>query len=285
MASTPKMMSSRLMTMKFMQRSAAKEPSTPSNPPPSKRVRLSNGTSSTPATPAPSEQAVVQAALAAEEKKREEALDRAAAKAGETKWVLSFQEPDRSTRGEGLEVREVGFGGIDLLESDEEEESGQGGARMRFGGGVKRKAQKIVKEEESDAESGEASESDSEDSGEDEEDLDSDDPTAELIRETKRDVYAKEREARRVSKESKKERESMRRRSGVDEDMDVSKLSSLSGGGTPKSAVKGKSDMACFACGEKGHMKAQCPNNQGQGRAFSRGGGSRRGRGGLSGRR
>ncbi|CRG87469.1 hypothetical protein PISL3812_04487 [Talaromyces islandicus] len=89
-AKPAKGMSSRLLTMKFMQRSAAAaaqaavddDPQTPSP----KRPRLSAPNS--PANNADLQ--AVNAALAAEERKRAEAVARQAAEAGESEWVLDF---------------------------------------------------------------------------------------------------------------------------------------------------------------------------------------------------
>src|ERR1700722_8041877 len=91
-----------------MQRSAAKPtntPSTPSTPagPPSKRQRLSTG-SSFPTTTS-SDYEAVRAALAAEELKRAQAIERQAAEAGETRWGLSFRDPEEG--GERMRVGKV----------------------------------------------------------------------------------------------------------------------------------------------------------------------------------
>lgn len=121
-----------------MQRSATKKPSEPSTPdgPPSKRVRLSNGRSA-PGTPAtPSDQEVLQAALAAEEKKREDALQKAAEQAGETKWVLSFKDPQDDARQPMMQVVRAGFAAIDAEDDDSDDEVRP--ARLQFGGGVKK---------------------------------------------------------------------------------------------------------------------------------------------------
>ncbi|TKA72620.1 hypothetical protein B0A49_02669 [Cryomyces minteri] len=108
-----KIMSSRLLTMKFMQRAAASpgtaSPSTPDGRP-TKRQRMSNG--STPTTPSSDLQAM-QAAMAAEELKRTAALERAAADAGESKWVLSFQDPEDSIPKNALNVISAGFSMLD----------------------------------------------------------------------------------------------------------------------------------------------------------------------------
>jgi hypothetical protein len=123
-----------------MQRSAAKStassPSTP-NGPPSKRVRLSSG-GSAPGTPGTPDHEILQTALAAEEKKRQEALDKASQHTGETKWVLSFKDPLDGKRDDSLQVRHTGFAEIDAQGSSEEDEEEVRPIRKQFGGGVKR---------------------------------------------------------------------------------------------------------------------------------------------------
>ncbi|KOC07546.1 hypothetical protein AFCA_004227 [Aspergillus flavus] len=95
-----KTMSSRLLTMKFMQRAAAtaaaKETSQPpstegSNTPTPKRQRFAPGEQSqSPAATPSKDLEAISAALAAEEEKRREAIARQAAESGETEWVLDF---------------------------------------------------------------------------------------------------------------------------------------------------------------------------------------------------
>ncbi|OQD68453.1 hypothetical protein PENDEC_c035G06571 [Penicillium decumbens] len=96
-AKPEKTMSSRLLTMKFMQRAAAtaavRESLSGSDdkPPTPKRARLSTEAESpgTPETPQ-AELDAINAALKAEDEKRREALSRQAAEAGETEWVLDI---------------------------------------------------------------------------------------------------------------------------------------------------------------------------------------------------
>jgi hypothetical protein len=269
-----------------MQRSAGKnatsEPSTP-NGPPSKRVRLSNGTSApgTPATPS------VIVPQSAEGKRREEALARAAERSGETKWVLSFQDPRHANRAPAMQVRQAGFAVIDA-EDDSEDEEEQKPVRMQFGGGVKKKQavgwesfswnvskctdqnQKTVTPAQK--EDWSESESDSSD------DFSSDDPTAALIRETKHEVAAKERDARKAKKS--KAETPKRYNARVDEDTLLGGLSSLSGGGRAGgSGARNNSDVECFQCGQKGHFRGECPNAPrgfaGRGRGGGRGHGRR----------
>lgn len=95
-----------------MQRAAASTPaSSPQTPevPSSKRQKLSSTSSST-FTPL-SELEVIQRALKVEEDKRLGAVDKLAAEAGETKWVLSVA--DRVKEGKGLLVLNTGYSEID----------------------------------------------------------------------------------------------------------------------------------------------------------------------------
>lgn len=111
-----KTMSSRLLTMKFMQRSAASPASSPSTPsePPSKRQRLSNGSHvSTPSSTPRSDVQAVEEALAAEEQRRTEALEREAADRGETKWYFSFKEQQTTVQESPLRIVSAGFSMLD----------------------------------------------------------------------------------------------------------------------------------------------------------------------------
>ncbi|EQL28391.1 hypothetical protein BDFG_08876 [Blastomyces dermatitidis ATCC 26199] len=162
---SPKTMSSRLLTMKFMQRAAAAAasststntnthtPSTPSTsqlqqqqsydtlktPTPSpKRQKNSSHSKSTPSTPATgnADLEAISAAIRAEEEKRAAAIARQAAEAGEEEWVIeyppgTFPEPHPQTAMDGGSV--YGFGDV----GDEEVMGG----RQSFGG-FKRKGRK-----------------------------------------------------------------------------------------------------------------------------------------------
>lgn len=289
-------MSSRLMTMKvrskiedmvkhvltcrqFMQRSAAKStassPSTP-NGPPSKKSRLSNGGSA----PNNHDHEILQTALAAEEKKQQEALDKAAQYTGETKWVLSIKDPLEGKRSGSMDVRQAGFAEIDAENTSEEEEEEVRPTRMKFGGGIKKKADVRIrhyrqcagltmhqtsvpfeKTEESDGEIESSSD-----------ELDSDDPTAELIRETKREVAAERREARKSHAHTSHDspRGPTRPRN---EDMYVGNLSSISGGS--RSGGRDMNNVECYQCGQKGHMATSCPKKSGPRGSAGRGRGRR----------
>jgi hypothetical protein len=115
----PKTMSSKLLTMKFMQRAAASSPiptpSTPDQPPP-KRQRIGDSTPPSLDPGSIADQRAVQAALAAEEAKRQIALERQAADAGDTRWVLTFKPDPKAPHIQGkaaIRVVETGFAAID----------------------------------------------------------------------------------------------------------------------------------------------------------------------------
>ena len=118
-AKAPKTMSSKLLTMKFMQRAAASSPitttSTPDQPSP-KRQRIGDSSPAILDVDSLADQRAVQAALAAEEAKRQIALEKQAADAGDTRWVLTFK-PDfkaRHIKGKAaIRVVETGFAAID----------------------------------------------------------------------------------------------------------------------------------------------------------------------------
>lgn len=118
-AKTPKTMSSKLLTMKFMQRAAASAPiSTPSTPdqPSPKRQRVGGSSPTRLDVDSLADQYAVQAALAAEEAKRQIALERQAADAGDTRWVLTFKPDLKAPHIQAkaaIRVVETGFAAID----------------------------------------------------------------------------------------------------------------------------------------------------------------------------
>jgi hypothetical protein len=119
--SAPKAMSSRLLTMKFMQRAAA-SPTSPSPVIPDERPqkrRKKDADSSTVAfdVNALSNNLAVQKALGEEEAVRQAALDRQAAEAGDTRWVLNFEDEKRpaNTYTATLQVVPTGFANLDRL--------------------------------------------------------------------------------------------------------------------------------------------------------------------------
>ncbi|KAK4123329.1 hypothetical protein N657DRAFT_646099 [Parathielavia appendiculata] len=137
--STPKTMSSRLMTMKFMQRAAASQvvntpkstsPATPQSDDGSAKRRKVSHTSSaasgSPATPL-YDQKAIQAALKEEEKKRQAAIEKRAAELGDSHWELPSAASLRKRAARpALSVVQVGFAQIDYASASAREDGGGG---------------------------------------------------------------------------------------------------------------------------------------------------------------
>lgn len=113
-----------------MQRTAPSPASSPRTPqePASKRQRMSNGSHmSTPASTPNSEAQRLEDALASEECKRVEAIEREGAGRGETKWHLSFQKPPVAQSESPLRIVSAGYSALDVVgkarssEDDDEE--------------------------------------------------------------------------------------------------------------------------------------------------------------------
>lgn len=137
---TPKSMSNRLMTMKFMQRGVASAGSSPATTPQTdnegsaKRRKTSHKSTPVESKPLYDEKAV-QAALEEEEKKREAAIERRAAELGDEHWVLRDEQlSSRNTKHRGaLNIVQVGFAQIDsgALSGDDDRVTGLKG-RLQF---------------------------------------------------------------------------------------------------------------------------------------------------------
>ncbi|KAH0292556.1 hypothetical protein M436DRAFT_49216 [Aureobasidium namibiae CBS 147.97] len=254
-----KNMSSRLLNMKFMQRASASTPTTPTTPDgtrPSKRVK-------TEAAITPDARAFQEAA-AAEEAKKNAFIERAAAEAGETKWVLSLTDDKTASAAPALRIVEAGYGAIDsgapIPESDDEEEeeqsAGMAGRRSfgKFNKAVERQHNPHLSSSESEHDSDASSDSDSED----DEDLDE----AELLLKAERKEAAArlraERKTQRRAEEAKTKQMAERRRS---RDINLNKV-----GGISNAAIRSKqsnvANMACHICGQKGHLQKDCPDKK-----------------------
>ncbi|KAK7923082.1 hypothetical protein PG985_007153 [Apiospora marii] len=130
----PKAMSSRLLTMKFMQRAAASTPTTPTASPKNeeqsaKRRKVSHESTADAPVDLMVNQQAVQAAIDEGERKREEAIVKHAAELGDARWVLDV--PDSSFNSlyrvkKPLNVVQVGYAHIDSPDVTENDEDSLG---------------------------------------------------------------------------------------------------------------------------------------------------------------
>ncbi|KAK0122008.1 hypothetical protein ONS95_010273 [Cadophora gregata] len=261
--SAPKAMSSRLLTMKFMQRAA--HSSSPSAAPPSpdepspKRRRIdlsSTGTPSKVNVDALADRKAIQAALASEEAKRQSALEKQAAEAGDTRWVLSFEDQQHSAPSPTLALRviQTGFANLDTSPSqfritdDESDDHTSMVGRRSFG-----RFNKVL-EKQQDISMEDSSETDDEDdeSKSSGSDSDSHDPTGALIKASRQEAANRARAERKAKKRAAKaeaEELAKKRRKDV---VNLNGLTSLSGKSAPV--------PACYNCGGP-HYKKDCRAN------------------------
>ncbi|KAK6509816.1 hypothetical protein TWF481_004545 [Arthrobotrys musiformis] len=251
-----KPVSSRLLNMKFMQKPHSSTSSTPSSKhqSPSSSAPSKSKPSSSSTTPKNSvSRSAILAAQALESSRREAAINSSAVGASE-RWFLSLPASERANEirggGEmvnGVRVYTAGhtLWGHDDDSSDEEEVPPPAPARRYFGG---RAPPVVEKKSTEDTDSDDAPDSDDETSASE----------AEVLRRV---------ESKRAAKALKKEKEA---------DKTLRNLKQIGG----RAKTTGSSDMECFACGEKGHRKSDCPNlgsRDGKGRPAKAG----RGNGGV----
>lgn len=123
---TPKAMSSRLLTMKFMQRAAASSPTTPASPEQQRSAKRQKQSADDAQTEVDVDvnslvdKRAIQAAISEEERIREAALDRAAEQAGDERWYLDYEARDHIAPTEQpLQITYVGWAYIDRIQSGE----------------------------------------------------------------------------------------------------------------------------------------------------------------------
>ncbi|KEZ42922.1 hypothetical protein SAPIO_CDS5365 [Scedosporium apiospermum] len=255
--------SSRLLSMKFMQRGAATAESLPSPSPQessSKRRKLSHHKSagSTP-TPASADtdlfsHAKIQAAVEELEAKRRAAVERRAAELSDSHWVLDIPVAKGGAARDGakekppLSVVYVGYGEIDRAGSDSDGDGTQDDVRAgrRITGNYKRKEDK---EAEEDSGSGSSdSDGDSDEEGE---------------------VSSSSNRGSKKSQSSKKKRDKAEKKKKKKE-VKLSRLTSISSGGGSGGISQGgggggafnRQPMKCFACSGVGHKSSDCPKNK-----------------------
>ncbi|KAK3368107.1 hypothetical protein B0H63DRAFT_487699 [Podospora didyma] len=281
-----KTMSSRLMTMKFMQRGAAaaataSSPATPNTDDEAgatkRRKTTYTSAPNTPVVPLYDTKAV-QAALEEEDKKRKAAIEKRAAELGDSHWVLTgVGTVPKSGPRQLLNVVQVGFAQIDYPttpgDSAEEEASSHeavnggwsaGGRFRRFN--MKKPKASEAKKSNTDSEGSEAS--DSEDESSDEEEYNgtpSQQSDRGRNRNSERGIPSNKRSFSSVSGARREERKKPQELAGKrrKKDVNLNQLTSISAAGTQaKTAFQQRSasgGMACYGCGKPGHKASECP--------------------------
>jgi len=272
----PKAMSSRLLTMKFMQRAANSSPthpapSTPEEPSPKRQKRSRDSSPLTNKANSLGDRAAVAAALASEETKRQAALERQAAEADDTRWVLSFENPNNSTVAPPLTLRiiEAGFAHLDASPSqqryqeEEPEDKPVLVGRRSFG-----KFNRLLEKQQSstsDLSSDSEFDKDEDDEPSEDSEDDSDDPTQQLIASARKEAGDRARAERKAMKRKAQEElgdaAKKRRKSQINlnDEVSLNQLTSLSGKPDPPRKVP--PGTTCFNCGGP-HFKRDCPNQK-----------------------
>ncbi|KAI1117934.1 hypothetical protein F5Y14DRAFT_290757 [Nemania sp. NC0429] len=272
-SSTPKTMSSRLLTMKFMQRAAAASPSstssTPSTPLPDDRVNKrrkvthSAAPQQQPNVETLVNQAAIQAAIAEEEKKVERALVKRAEELGDARWVLDISEQAKGRKAQApLNVIQVGFAQIDSSDAvgnesglpDIPHESVP--ALRRYNMDKKKTTQK-KEDTSSEVSSDSESESDSDASSSEEtpgrQSFGSNSRSASTTQSTSR---KSPRDRKSIEKLKAMQFAEKRRKKEVKLNNPKGGITSISAGGGP--SPKPPANLACFRCGQPGHKVIDC---------------------------
>lgn len=279
--SVPKAMSSRLLTMKFMQRAAASptspSPSTPEEPPNKRRKKGGDSSPSTFSVDALADQRAVQKALAEEEAIRQVALERQAAEAGDTRWVLSFEDDSRLAVFPTLALRVVqtGYANLDSISPyqvrsvDEEPEDKPIMVGRRSFGKFNRVLEVICpryhfailltiaqKQQDPTLEDSDDSDENESEGSANNSDGDSDDPTNNLIKTSRAEAAQRLKADRKTKKKAEKSKTAELAKQRKKKDINLNGLTSLSGKPAP-----GASQGPCYGCGGP-HIQSRCPENK-----------------------
>ncbi|KAK2062652.1 hypothetical protein LY76DRAFT_613506 [Colletotrichum caudatum] len=269
--------SSRLLTMKFMQRAANSAPAPESSPeePSSKRRKFQNSPLS--GDFHSFDQAAVQAAMKQQEATRLSALEASRAELADTHWVLDgdWGKPTEAEAAAAApNIVYVGYADIDGAEGEDEPKPVAQVGRKKVGSS-KKKATKTKTESIPNVENDSSDSSglsDSDDSGEssDEDDAESSSGDEESTPKPAKPVKGLSSGGQgriRVNLQPKKSTESMKAREFREKrkkkEVKLNKLASISGGASGISgAGKPNAPFNCHNCGKPGHKAADCPGQR-----------------------
>ncbi|CCF35572.1 hypothetical protein CH063_07324 [Colletotrichum higginsianum] len=287
--------SSRLLTMKFMQRAATSGSAPESSPdePSSKRRKFQNS----PLTGDfhSFDQAAVQAALKQQEAKRLAALEASRAELADTHWVLDGSwGSTTATEDAPPNIVYVGYADIDDANHEKESKGATHHGRKKVGGSKKKTAKDTVtksttKDESDSGDSSVPSDSDdsddsdtSDDSSDEHDELDADPSSGDEASTPKpvkpvKGLSSGGQGRTRVNLQPKKSTESMKAREFREKrkkkEVKLNQLASISGGASSISgAGKPNAPFNCHNCGKPGHKAADCSDRRrGDGRRRSAG--------------
>ncbi|EGX94381.1 Zinc finger domain-containing protein, CCHC-type [Cordyceps militaris CM01] len=258
---TPKGVSSRLLTMKFMQRAIASNsaPASPDSEPKSAKKRKLDHGSPAGRLSMDFDQASVDAAMQAQEAKRKAALLQHAT--GDTHWVLNtkFEKPATAKASKiSRKIVYVGYGDM-----DSENDSGDAGDVAANGRTSTRKPKPKT----------ESSQHPSDDESGDETGQDSD--GSDRPNRRKRKESGSQRDQSRSRSKSRtrpsaadtkaKELRDKRRKKEVRLNNNNNNITSISGSGD--NSLKNKPSMTCYNCHQPGHRVSDCPRRKPGGRS------------------
>ncbi|CAO1605905.1 hypothetical protein XANCAGTX0491_009409 [Xanthoria calcicola] len=236
-------------------------PLTPNGGPPSKRRKLSTAQSPLIQSPLPStpttDAQTFHAAVEAEDAKRAATIERIAAQAGETKWVLSTADGvGKPSSGEKkLQFLTAGYSDID---QDIETMGRRTFGRYRSddrqqAGTTRRDTDSLSEEDEDDGDDDDNIRTDSED--------DDGGTVARSIGPPGNQIVIRADDNTQTSRKWKnaKTAEANNEKMRKEQEVKLNGLTSISGGGGGRSGGGGLAGIECHFCGEKGHRKAKCP--------------------------
>ncbi|KAK1981073.1 zinc knuckle [Colletotrichum cereale] len=270
--------SSRLLTMKFMQRAANSGPAPESSPeePSSKRRKFQNSPLS--GDFHSFDQAAVQAAMKQQEATRLSALEASRAELADTHWVLDG-DWDKPTEAEAAppNIVYVGYADIDGADGEDASKPATHIGRKKVGSSKKKVTKAKTEstpnvENDSSDSSGPGDSDDSEDSS-DEDDEDGaesssgDEESTPKAAKLVKGLSSGGQGRTRVNLQPKKSTESMKAREFRErrkkKEVKLNQLASISGGASGISgAGKPNAPFNCHNCGKPGHKAADCPGQR-----------------------
>ncbi|OBS18151.1 hypothetical protein FPOA_09878 [Fusarium poae] len=250
---TPRAVSSRLLTMKFMQRAVASENSSPASETNSSKKRKTDHSSPAGRLDLNIDQATIQAALDAQETKRQEALEKHVG--ADTRWVLNnaFAGSKATSQAKTpMNVVYVGYGDIDSSNDSGDNEDALTAGRTSTNSFKKAINQKQPQKT-----------SDDDDDSEDENSDDADTPSHGLKRKPSTDSpsRSRSRSRSRPSHENSKAKEFRDKRKK--KEVKLGRPTSISGGGISSGggnqfSPAGGKPMTCYKCHQSGHKAVDC---------------------------